>query len=162
MLDISKLSSAAWYAGPPTRRAREGQWTFEFSLCYWTALYDDEVGVLLIDEPELSLTPSIFSHFFFVKSRCGRPIQWIVARKLCYWRTHRPRFIHVVRPEDLTNMVFFIDVVTPPLQVSPGCVRIEKPQAEEHLLLNLGEAHKEAFFSSRVFTSGRPQRRDNV
>ncbi len=111
-----------------------------------SALYDDEVGMLLLDEPELSLHPQLQAFLLREMQRvAGDPAD--PEKKTMIIATHSTGFIDVRCPADLTRIVFFTDAATPPLQVAPdaGELRHRKLQA---LLARLGENHRAAFFSS--------------
>jgi OLD-like protein/putative AbiEii toxin of type IV toxin-antitoxin system len=111
------------------------------------ALYDDEVGVLLIDEPEISLHPQLQSFLLREIHRvAGDPVD--PAKKIVVIATHSSAMIDIRKPEDLTRVVFFIDADTPPSQISPAADELKSAKIKS-LLARLGEVHKDALFSSQ-------------
>jgi len=112
------------------------------------ALYNDECDALLIDEPEISLHPQL-------QAFLRREIENITGdsisgqrKKLVVLATHSTSMINVQRPEDLSNIVFFVDATTPPLQVAPDRGEL-KNAGVQALLPRLGQSHRDAFFASR-------------
>ncbi|MDJ0533394.1 MAG: AAA family ATPase [Xenococcaceae cyanobacterium MO_207.B15] len=111
-----------------------------------TALYDDEVGALLIDEPEVSLHPQLQAFLLReIQSVAGNPED--KKKKIVIIATHSTSMIDVKKPEDLTRIVFFTDLATPPSQVRVDAGEL-KNQKLKSLIARLGSTHKEAFFSS--------------
>ncbi|KXH88043.1 MULTISPECIES: AAA family ATPase [Bacillus] len=111
------------------------------------ALYDDEVGVLLIDEPELSLHPQ-YQAFLLreIKNMAGDPSE--KNKKLVIISTHSSKLIDIHNIEKIHNIIFFKNTETPPLQISRDRPELKKQKIIE-LISRIGQAHKEAFFSSK-------------
>lgn len=111
-----------------------------------SALYDDEVGALLIDEPEVSLHPQLQA--FLLKeiiSCAGLPTN---GKKLVVVATHSTEFIRINRPEDLSSLVFAYDLVDAPIQIDPAAGEL-KGKAMGGLVARLGQEHKLALFARR-------------
>jgi ABC-type polar amino acid transport system ATPase subunit len=110
------------------------------------ALYDDEVGVLLFDEPEEALHPQLQAFLLReIQGVAGDPSD--PEKKIVIIATHSTEMIDVTTPKDLTRIIFFKDAATSPLQVSPDTGELEGRKLES-LLARLGQSHKSAFFSS--------------
>ena len=111
-----------------------------------SALYDDDIGALLVDEPEVSLHPQLQA--FLLKeiiSCAGLPQE---GKKLVIIATHSTEFIQISRPEDLTSVVFTYDLNHAPIQVSPDAGEL-KGKAIRGLVARLGQEHKLALFARR-------------
>ncbi|PEM46515.1 ATP-dependent nuclease [Bacillus wiedmannii] len=112
-----------------------------------SALYDDEVSVLLIDEPEISLHPQLQAFLFQeIKKVAGDPED--KSKKMIILATHSTEFVSLLVPEDLTKIVFFENTMKPPVQIDPQAGELNNRKVKE-LLTRLGQAHKSALFSSK-------------
>lgn len=112
-----------------------------------TALYDNEVGVLLLDEPEISLHPQLQSFLFHeIKKVSGDPNE--INKKIVVLATHSTEFIDILMPEDIKNIVFFESTNKLPIQINTDIPELQSRKVRE-LISRLGQAHKSAFFSSR-------------
>lgn len=110
-------------------------------------LYDDEVGVTLIDEPEVSLHPQLQSFLYQeITKVAGSPSEQ--GKKLVFISTHSTEFIHLQSVDDLASIVFCSDVHKDPIQIDPTIdeFRSRKIQA---LLAKMGQEHKLALFCDR-------------
>jgi hypothetical protein len=108
------------------------------------SLYDDEVGCLLIDEPEVSLHPQLQSFLLNeIKKVAGSNTE--KGKKLIFISTHSTEFIEVNSVTDLASIVFCKDIQEAPIQIDPnlGDFQSKKLQA---LLTRLGQEHKLALF----------------
>jgi hypothetical protein len=108
------------------------------------AVYDDAVGCLLIDEPEVSLHPQLQSFLLSeIKKYAGTNTE--NGKKLIFISTHSTEFIELNSVEELASIVFCKDVLVPPIQIDPtiGEFQSRKLQA---LLTRLGQEHKLALF----------------
>ncbi|MGH8780173.1 ATP-dependent nuclease [Paraburkholderia sp.] len=111
-----------------------------------SAIYDDEVGALLIDEPEVSLHPQLQA--FLLKellSVAGLPTT-TTNQKLIIVATHSTEFIRVDSPEQLPNLVLCYESGQQPIQVSPDAAEL-KNRKLLGLLARMGQEHKLCFFS---------------
>lgn len=110
-------------------------------------LYDDEVGVILIDEPEVSLHPQLQSFLYQeITKVAGSPDEQ--GKKLVFLSTHSTEFIHLQSVDDLASIVFCSDLQKDPIQIDPMIdeFRSRKIQA---LLSRMGQEHKLALFCDR-------------
>ena len=110
------------------------------------ALYDDDVGALLLDEPEVSLHPQLQSFLMKEIERCAGDIQ--ENKKLIVLATHSTEFIRVSKATDLCNIVFCTDPTKPPIQLKPDMDNLKNKKLNA-LLARIGHEHKLAFFSTR-------------
>lgn len=111
------------------------------------ALYDDEVSVLLIDEPEVSLHPQLQAFVLKeLKQIAGDPIEQ--NKKLIIIATHSIDMLDIQNVNDLPNLVFFLDDGSLPRQINPDAQELQSNKIKE-LIPRLGQAHKTAFFSKR-------------
>jgi predicted ATP-dependent endonuclease of OLD family len=81
------------------------------------ALYDDEVGAILIDEPEVSLHPQLQA--FVLRemiSVAGTPDE-NTNKKIVVLATHSPEFVLMRTPLDVPSLIFCADVKAEPLQI---------------------------------------------
>jgi energy-coupling factor transporter ATP-binding protein EcfA2 len=112
------------------------------------ALYDDEVGALLIDEPEVSLHPQLQSFLLNeITNAAGHPSEG-GYKKLVIMATHSTEMLKISKPNDLTSLIFCHDLDKPPVQLAPdnGQLKNKKLQA---LIARLGQEHKLSLFCRR-------------
>lgn len=108
------------------------------------SLYDDEIGCLLIDEPEVSLHPQLQSFLLNeIKKVAGANTD--KGKKLVFISTHSTEFIELNSVAHLASIVFCRDLHEWPVQIDPslGELKSKKLQA---LLTRLGQEHKLALF----------------
>lgn len=110
-----------------------------------TALYDDEVGALLIDEPEVSLHPQLQAFLFKeILMAAGHPSEQ--NKKIIILATHSTEMIKVEKPLDLASLIFCYDLESPPVQVP-----VDAPELNNRkilgLIARLGQEHKLSLFS---------------
>lgn len=105
-------------------------------------LYDDDIGVLLLDEPEVSLHPQLQSFLL-------REIQKVANdpknNKIIIMATHSTTMIDLRKTEDLTSIVFFSDPDTPPHQILKDAGELKNKKIKE-FISHINATHKEAFF----------------
>jgi predicted ATPase len=132
--------------GSPYSAAREASGILHLASIL-AALYDDEVGILLIDEPEISLHPQ-FQAFLLneIKAVAGNPQN--SSKKIVILATHSTEFLDVISPRDLSRVVFFTTTKDKPKQIDPNTGELNNRKVKE-LLTRIGQAHKSAFFSSK-------------
>jgi predicted ATPase len=112
-----------------------------------SALYDDEVGALLIDEPEISLHPQLQSFLLReIKNTAGDPTD--KRNKIVVLATHSTEFIEIKNASEITNIIFFQDTATPPKQLETSAQELNDTKLRT-LVSRLGQMQKLAFFSSR-------------
>jgi hypothetical protein len=112
-----------------------------------TAAYDDSVGALLVDEPEVSLHPQLQAYLLGVlRDVAGDPA---AAKKIVVIATHSPTMLYARRPADLTNIVFFSDIDSAPTSLAPEAGELQA-QALRGLLARMGDSHRSAFVAPRV------------
>ncbi len=109
------------------------------------ALYDDEVGAILVDEPEVSLHPQLQAYLLQeIHYVAGNPD---TGKKLVIMATHSTSMISIREPQDLSRYIF----LTPgsvPRQIEPSTPELHNSRLMG-LIFRLGSSHKEALFSSR-------------
>ncbi len=111
------------------------------------ALYDDEVSVLLIDEPEVSLHPQLQAFVLQeIRRIAGDPNK--PGKKLVFIATHSPAMIHIQKPQDLCSFLFCEGVERQPIQVPINAGELQRRKIKE-LVARMGQEHKNAFFSAR-------------
>lgn len=138
---FSRINTAAKYSA-----AREASGLLNV-VAILSALYDNAVGALLLDEPEVSLHPQLQA--FLLKeilAVAGDPAD--PTKKLVLIATHSPEMVKLDSPEDLTQIVFLSEPSVRPLQV-PGDAPELKNKAVRSLLARIGQSHKNALFATR-------------
>lgn len=111
-----------------------------------SALYDDEVGVLLIDEPEVSLHPQLQA--FLLKeilSIVGKP-EVGNNKKIIIIATHSTEMIRINHIGDLSSLIFCYDLKQDPVQISKDN-NVLKNKGLQSLIKRLGQEHKLSLFS---------------
>lgn len=108
------------------------------------SLYDDDVGCLLIDEPEVSLHPQLQSFLLNeIKKVAGRNTD--KGKKLIFISTHSTEFIEVNSVGQLASIVFCKDIQESPIQIDPSISEFQNKKLQA-LLTRLGQEHKLALF----------------
>lgn len=126
--------------------AREASGLLHLVACL-SALYDDEIGCLLIDEPEVSLHPQLQAFLYQEMMKvAGSPVK--KSKKLIFISTHSTEFVHVRTVDDLASIVFCSDIYSDPVQIDP---RIDEFRSRKikALLSRMGQEHKLALFCGR-------------
>jgi hypothetical protein len=133
-------------ASKPYSSAREASGLLHLVVIL-SALYDDEVGVLLVDEPELSLHPQLQSFLYQeLKKVSGDPAN--NQNKIIVIGTHSTEFVEIKKAEEISNIIFFKDVVNPPSQILTNAPELQDKKLQG-LLTRIGQNQKLAFFSKR-------------
>lgn len=110
-------------------------------------IYDDEVGVLFIDEPEVSLHPQLQSFLLQeILSVSGWPEKGS-NKKVIIISTHSTEFINFRKPADLSNILFTSSIYEDPIQIPPEADEL-KGQRISALLRAMGREHRLALFAS--------------
>lgn len=111
-----------------------------------SALYDDEVGVLLIDEPEVSLHPQLQAFLFKEISRvAGMPTE-DGYQKIIIIATHSTEMIKISKAEDLLSFIFCNNLTEQPIQIPVDAGELKNSKVKG-LIARLGQEHKLALFS---------------
>jgi energy-coupling factor transporter ATP-binding protein EcfA2 len=113
-----------------------------------SALYDDEVGALLLDEPEVSLHPQLQAFLLQeIINVAGHPSEG-KNRKIVIIATHSTEMIHITRPDDLLSLVFCYDLSTNPIQIPATAGELQNKKIRG-LVARLGQEHKLSLFCKR-------------
>ncbi len=107
------------------------------------ALFDEDIQVLMIDEPEVSLHPQLQSYLL-------REIQKAASNygKAIIISTHSTEMISFNSISDLSNLVFFTEK-KPPIQISPEMPELENRKLRD-FLMRMGQVYKTGFFAKKV------------
>ena len=112
------------------------------------ALYDDEVGALLLDEPEVSLHPQLQAFLLNeILSVSGHPGAG-GNKKIVIIATHSTEMLQIKCPEDLLSLVFCYDLMADPVQIPPDAGELKNKKVQS-LIARLGQEHKLSLFSKR-------------
>lgn len=111
-----------------------------------SALYDDEVGVLLIDEPEVSLHPQLQAFLLKEISRVAGIPSDENYQKIIVMATHSTEMIKLSKADDLLSFIFCNDLKEEPIQI-PNDAGELKSEKIKSLVARLGQEHKLALFS---------------
>ncbi|HDR1021096.1 TPA: AAA family ATPase [Pasteurella multocida] len=111
-----------------------------------SALYDDEVGVLLIDEPEVSLHPQLQAFLLKEISRVAGIPSDENYQKIIVIATHSTEMIKLSRTDDLLSFIFCNDLKEEPIQIPNNAGEL-KSEKIKSLVARLGQEHKLALFS---------------
>lgn len=109
-----------------------------------SALYDDEVKALIIDEPEVSLHPQLQS--FLLNEILENAGNCEENKKIIIIATHSPSMLKISKVDDLLSLVFCDDLNTPMIQLKPD-EEVLKAKKIKSLIARLGQEHKMALFS---------------
>lgn len=110
-------------------------------------IYDDEVGALLLDEPEVSLHPQLQAFLLQeILSVSGWP-ETGNNKKIVVLCTHSTEFIQLSKSTDLLNFVFVSSVSDEPTQIPADAGELQNRKIAA-LLGRLGQEHKLALFAS--------------
>ncbi|HGO5857401.1 TPA: ATP-dependent endonuclease [Mannheimia haemolytica] len=111
-----------------------------------SALYDDEVGILLIDEPEVSLHPQLQAFLLKEISRVAGIPSDENYQKIIVMATHSTEMIKLSKTDDLLSFIFCNDLKEEPIQI-PNDAGELKNEKIKSLVARLGQEHKLALFS---------------
>ena len=113
-----------------------------------SALYDDEVGALLLDEPEVSLHPQLQAFLLNeIVEASGHPTEG-GYKKIIVMATHSTEMLKISKCEDLSSLVFCHDLDTAPVQVDPSAGELQNRKLQT-LVARLGQEHKLSLFCKR-------------
>lgn len=107
------------------------------------ALFDEDVQVLIIDEPEVSLHPQLQSYLL-------REIQKAVSNygKTIIISTHSTEMISFNSIKDLSNLVFFTEKKVP-IQIAPEMPELENRKLKD-FFMRMSQVYKTGFFAKKV------------
>lgn len=113
------------------------------------AIYNDEIGALLIDEPEVSLHPQ-YQAFILqeLEAVAGDPLVE-PGKKFVVIATHSPSMLSVRSADDLPKLVFFNDPTALPLQIAQDAGEMWAKELRA-LVARLSATHRLAFFARNV------------
>ena len=112
------------------------------------ALYDDNIGILIIDEPEISMHPQLQAFLLHeIEQFAGDPINEI--KKIIIFATHSPTMLPLKKISDLTKLIFFTDKKISPIQISKNSSYLNSKKLNA-LIARMSENHKLAFFAKNV------------
>lgn len=113
-----------------------------------TAIHNDEIGALIIDEPEISLHPQ---HQAFLLEEmelvAGDPQN--PKKKMIIIATHSPSILPLRRIEELSKIIFFNSAQQPPVQI-PKNADILCSTKLAALIARLSATHRTAMFAEHV------------
>ena len=107
------------------------------------ALFDKDVEVLLIDEPEVSLHPQLQSYLLREMKKAAREY-----KKTIIISTHSTEMISLSNISDMSNLVFFSDKKLPG-QVSPTAPELENRKLKD-FVMRMGQIYKAGFFAKKI------------
>lgn len=111
-----------------------------------SALYDDEVGVLLIDEPEVSLHPQLQAFLLKEITRVAEIPGEDGYKKIIVMATHSTEMIKISKTNDLLSFIFCNDLKEEPIQIPQDAGELKNGKLRT-LITRLGQEHKLALFS---------------
>lgn len=111
-----------------------------------SALYDDEVGVLLIDEPEVSLHPQLQAFLLKEITRVAGIPGEDNYKKIIVMATHSTEMIKISKTDDLLSFIFCNDLKEDPIQIPKDSGELKNTHVKS-LVARLGQEHKLALFS---------------
>ncbi|URL01787.1 AAA family ATPase [Avibacterium sp. 20-126] len=111
-----------------------------------SAMYDDEVGVLLIDEPEVSLHPQLQAFLLKEISRVSGIPSENGYKKIIIMATHSTEMIKISKTDDLLSFIFCNDLKEDPIQIPNNAGELQN-KSVKGLIARLGQEHKLTLFS---------------
>ena len=111
-----------------------------------SALYDDDVGVLLIDEPEVSLHPQLQAFLLKEIIRVAGIPGEDGYKKIILMATHSTEMIKISKTDDLLSFIFCNDLKEEPIQIPKNAGELKNGKLRT-LITRLGQEHKLALFS---------------
>ena len=111
-----------------------------------SALYDDDVGVLLIDEPEVSLHPQLQAFLLKEITRVAGIPGEDNYKKIIVMATHSTEMIKISKTDDLLSFIFCNDLKEKPIQIPKNAGELKNTHVKS-LVARLGQEHKLALFS---------------
>ncbi len=119
-----------------------------------TSIYDDEVGALIIDEPEVSMHPQLQAFLLQAMTEIAGFPEVGNNKKIILLSTHSTEFVNLDTPSDIPHLVFCSDFGVPPVQISPNAGELQSRKIRE-LVSRMGQEHKLSLFArSPVLVEG--------
>jgi hypothetical protein len=112
------------------------------------ALYNDEIGALLVDEPEVSLHPQLQAFLLGEMQRVSGIPSAGSNSKLIVIATHSTAMVPLSTSDDVASLVFSYDLRSPPVQIPRDHAELNNKKVKT-LVGQLGHDHKLALFSKR-------------
>jgi energy-coupling factor transporter ATP-binding protein EcfA2 len=113
-----------------------------------SALYDDDVGALLIDEPEVSLHPQLQAFLLQeILDVAGQPSEG-TNKKIVLIATHSTEMVRLRTVDDLPHFIFCNDLRSDPVQIQPDAPELKNKKIV-NLVASLGQLHRLSLFSTR-------------
>ncbi|WP_290925151.1 AAA family ATPase [Halodesulfovibrio sp.] len=119
-------------------------------VCLLARLYDDDIGVLFLDEPEVSLHPQLQ---LFLQNEISRVAGYPTEnsyKKIIIQATHSAEMFSLRTRDDLSSLIFCNSAYALPLQIDPEH-EVLKGRKVQNLLARLRHGHKAALFASKPF-----------
>lgn len=107
------------------------------------AIFDEDIQVLLVDEPEVSLHPQLQSYLLREMKNSVK-----LYDKIIILSTHSTELLSFECIGDFSNLVFFEEKRNP-IQVSPSAPELQAKKLKD-FLLKMGQVYKKGFFAKRV------------
>lgn len=108
-----------------------------------SALYDDVVQVLLVDEPEVSLHPQLQSYILHEMQSASKKYNKTVVLS-----THSSSMIPFETIGSISNIVFFAEGKLP-IQISPSAPELNNRKLQE-FIMRMSQIYKDGFFAKRI------------
>lgn len=115
------------------------------------ALYDDDIKILFIDEPEVSLHPQLQAFLLQeIKKASGayEDSEEHRGKKMIILSTHSTEMIDITDPTDIVNYLFFVHN-SKPKQIDPNEETLKNGKLQE-FILRMGYSYKASFFAKKV------------
>lgn len=112
------------------------------------ALYDDDVGALVLDEPEVSLHPQLQAFLLNEIVTASGHYSENGFKKIIVMATHSTEMLNILKCDDLLSLVFCHDLDTAPVQISPEAGELKNKKVRA-LVARLGQEHKLALFCKK-------------
>lgn len=112
------------------------------------ALYDDDVGALMLDEPEVSLHPQLQAFLLNEIASAAGHYSEGGFKKIIVMATHSTEMLNILKCDDLLSLVFCHDLDTAPVQISPESGELQNKKVQA-LVARLGQEHKLSLFCKK-------------
>lgn len=107
------------------------------------AVFDDEIQILLVDEPEVSLHPQLQSYLLREMKNAVK-----LYGKTIILSTHSTELLSLSSISDFSNLVFFEEKKIP-VQVKPDAPELQGKKLKD-FLLRMGQVNKNGFFAKKI------------